>query len=157
MNLEVRPAIDPARGVDTPSAPCTPAWLLRQRVTLRESQLQCIRKLHEAEGLQQMRGRLQDMSHILGSLVDAGADDRKTRFVALQPQGRIERLRIGRLDQDDVRVDSGRAVEELRLVPQPSDDRRIEAPDVFVRFDDQEKCHEHVLVDHRMFSRAGQV
>jgi hypothetical protein len=42
-------------------------------------------------------------------------------------------------------------------VPQPSDDRRIEAPDVFVRFDDQEMGHEHVLADRRMFSRAGQV
>jgi hypothetical protein len=124
---------------------------------LRESQLQCIRELHEAERLQQMRGRLQDMNHVLGRLVDARADDRKTRFVALKLQGCIERLRIGRLDQDDVRGSGGRAVEELRLVPQPSDDRRIEPPDVFVRFDDQEKSHEHVLVDHRMFFRAGQV
>ena len=105
---------------------------------MRESQLQCIRELNEAEGLQQMRGRLQDMNHVPGRLVDAGADDRKTWPVALQPQGCIERLRIGRLDQDDVRLGGGRAVEELRLVPQPSDDRRIEAPDVFVRFDDQE-------------------
>ena len=124
---------------------------------MRESQLQCIRQLHEAERLQQMRGRLKDMNHVLGRLVDACADDRKTRFVALQLQGCIERLRIGRLDQDDVRLGGGRAVEELCLVPQSSDDRRIEAPDVFVGFDDQEKSHEHVLVDRRMFSTAGQV
>jgi hypothetical protein len=124
---------------------------------LRESQLQCIRELHEAERLQQMRGRPQDMNHVLGCRVDAGADDWKTGLVALQLQGCVERLRIGRLDQDDVRAGGERAVEEFRLVPQPSDDRGIETPDVFVRFDDQEKCHEHVLVDHRMFSRAGQV
>jgi len=91
---------------------------------LRESQLQCIRELHEAERLQQMRGRLQDMNHVLGRLVDVGAAHRKPRVVTLQLQECVERLRIGRLGQDDVRVDGERAVEELRLVPQPSDDRQ---------------------------------
>lgn len=124
---------------------------------MRESQLQCIRELHETERLQQMRGRLQDVNHVPGRIVDAGADDRKTRFVALQLQGCIERLPIGRLDQDDVRFGGGRAVEELRLVPQPLDDGRVEAPDVFVRFDDEEKGHEYVLVDRRMFPGAGRV
>jgi hypothetical protein len=156
MNLEVRQLSTCARGGHSIS-PVHTRLVTETEVTLRESQLQCIRELHEAERLQQMRGRPQDMNHVLGCLVDAGADDRKTRFVALQMQDRIERLPIGRLDQDDVRVGGGSAVEELRLVPQPSDDRRIEAPDVFVRFDDQEKSHDHVLVDRRMFSRAGQV
>ena len=124
---------------------------------MRESQLQCIRELDQAEGLEQMRGRLQDMNNVPGWVVDARADDRKTRILALQPQGGTERLRIGRLDEHDVRVGHGSAAEEHSLVTEPSYDRRIEPADVFVGFDDQEESHEHVLMDHRMFSRAGQV
>lgn len=156
MNLEVRQLSTCARGGHS-IRPVHTRLVTETEVTLRESQLQCIRELDEAKGLQQMRGRLQDMNHVFGRLVDAGADDRKMRSVTLQLHGCIERLPIGRLDQDDVRVGGGRAVEELRLVTKPSDDRRIKAPDVFVRFDNQEKSHEHVLVDRRMFSRAGQV
>ena len=122
---------------------------------MRESQLQCIRELDEAEGLQQMRARPQDMSHVLVRLVDAGADDRKTRIVALQPQCGSERLRVGRLDEDDFRVGNGNAVEECRLVTQPSHDCRIELPNVFVGFDDQEMSHNPVFVERRMYSRAG--
>ena len=156
-NLEVRQASTCARGgysirpVHTRSV--TSDRNFRQKVTLRESQFQCIRELDQPEGLQQVRRRLQDLSLVVGP-VDAGADDRKTRIVALQPQGSFERLRIGRLDEDDVRVGSGKAVEKCRLVPQPSDDCRIQPPNVFVGFDDQEKSHGHVLEDRRMFSRA---
>ena len=123
---------------------------------MRESQLQCIRELDEAEGLEQVRGRPQDLSLTAGP-VDAGADDRKTRIVALQPQGSLERLRMGRLDEDDMWVVKGKAAEECHLVAQPSHDCRIQPPNVFVGFDDQEKSHEHVLGDGRMFSRVGLV
>ena len=116
--------------------------------------MQCIRELDEAEGLEQVRGRSQDLSLAAGP-VDAGADDRQTWIVALQPQGSLERLRMGRLDEDDVRVGKRKAVEECHLVTQPSHDCRIQPPNVFVGFDDQEKSHEHVLVDPRMFSRGS--
>jgi hypothetical protein len=40
-------------------------------------------------------------------------------------------------------------------VTEASYDRRIQPPNVVVGFDDQEKSHDHVVVDGRMFSRVG--
>ena len=121
---------------------------------MRESQLQCIRELDEAEGLAQVRARPQDLSLVVG-LVDAGADDRKTRIVALQPQCGSERFRVGWFDEDDLGVDYRAAVGERRVVTQPSYDGRIEPPNVFVGFDDQEMSHDHLFVERRMDSRVG--
>ena len=125
--------------------------------TLRESQLQPIRELGEAEGLEQIRSRREDLKFFTAALVDAGADDRETRVVVLQPQGGSERLRVGRLDEDNVRSGGGEAGEERGHMTKPADDCRIEPTNVFVGFDDQEKSHEHVLVDRRMFSMAALV
>jgi hypothetical protein len=62
-----------------------------------------------------------------------------------------------RLDENDVRFCSWETVVERRLVTQTAHHCRIEPTNVFVGFDDQEKCHEHVLADRRMFSMAASV
>src|SRR6202521_5150243 len=90
----------PARGVGTPPAPCTPVQLNQTEVTLRKSQLQGIRELDEAEGLDQIRAHAQGLDPVAAGLVDAGADDREVGLVVLQLQGCLERLRVGRLDED---------------------------------------------------------
>jgi hypothetical protein len=77
--------------------------------------------------------------------------------VALQPQGSSEGRRVGRLDEDNVRSGGREAVEKRRLVTKPAHDCRVEPTDVFVGFDDQEKCHEHVLLDRGMYSTAAYV
>jgi hypothetical protein len=61
---------------------------------------------------------------------------------------------VSRFDEDDFGVDHGAAVEERRVVTEPSDDGCIEPPNVFAGFDDQEMSHSHVLVDPRMDPRA---
>jgi hypothetical protein len=124
---------------------------------VRESQLQCIREVDEAERLEQIRDRLQNVGLLGGGLVDARTDDRKTRVVVAKPQDGLERLLVGRLDKDDVRSGSRETVEERRLVTEASYDCRIQPPNVFVGFDDEEKSHEHVLVDRRMFSAGDYV
>ena len=128
----------------------------RQKVTLRESQLQSISQVGEPEGLEQMRARLQPPSLTVG-MVDARAEDRETRTLAPQPQRSLERLGVGRLDEHDVRVAAVGTVDHCHLVAEPSDDFLVEAPNVFVGFDDQETSHEHVLEESRMFSGVGRV
>jgi hypothetical protein len=114
-----------------------------------------MRELHEAERLEQIRDRPQHLNLLVGGLVDTGADDREGRMVLSQPQGDSKRLRVGRLDDEDVRFGHPKAFEERRLVTEASYDRRIQPPNVVVGFDDQEKSHDHVVVDGRMFSRVG--
>jgi hypothetical protein len=119
--------------------------------------VQRIRELDEFERLEQIRDRSQEVGLVLGGLVDAGADDREARVVVPQPQGGLERRWVGRLDEDAVRLGNEAAVQEHGVVTQPSQDRRIQLPDVHVGFDDQETSHEHVVAGRRMFSRAGYV
>ena len=56
------------------------------------------------------------MSFLGGRLVDTRAHDLEIRVVVLQPQGGSERVRVSRLDENDVGFAGGEAVEEGRLV-----------------------------------------
>lgn len=124
---------------------------------LQESQLERIRKLDETERLEQIPERPEHLDVEMSRLVDAGADDRQIWVLLSKPPCRFEELAIGRLDEDDVRLSDGMAVEGDRLVTQTSDHSRIEPPDVGVGFADQETSHEHVVADRGMFPRATSV
>jgi hypothetical protein len=124
---------------------------------LRERQLQCSRELNQAKRLEKMCTGLDTPGLIVGRLMDAGANDGETRALVPKAESRLERLAVRRLDQDDVRFCHAAAVEERRVVTEAPHDRRVQAPNVFVGFEDEKEGHGHVLVDPRMFSRVCSV
>src|SRR6266852_6489082 len=101
MNLGVRQPSTCARSGNSTRSVQPLSQSVRQKVPLRESQLQSIRELGQAERLQQVRARLQGPNRLLGGLVNAGTHDREIRVSESQPQGGVERLGVGRLDEDD--------------------------------------------------------
>lgn len=124
---------------------------------MRERQLQCSRELYQAKRLEKMCTGLDTPGLIVGGLMDAGANDRETRALVPKSESRLERLVVRRLDQDDVRFCHAAAVEEGRVVTEAQYDRRVQVPNVFVGFEDEEESHDHVLVDPRMFSGVSSV
>lgn len=154
MNLGVRQPSTYARsGNSTRSV--QPVLSGRQKVPLRESQLQRTLELGQAERLEQMRALPQKPNLCLDGLVDAGAHDREIRVSEAQPRGGVERLWVGRLDEKDIRLGNGTSVQERSLVAEAAHDCLVQEANRFVRLDDQEKGHDPVLVDGRMFPGAA--